>query len=74
MQAAVNALPALPVITEEIEEAELTDQPNMIIYNPAAPKVSPVVLTLPLIDGTEFTVMQEEIDKWQEAYPAADVL
>lgn len=32
------------------------------------------VLLMPLVDGTEYGVSQKEIDEWQEAYPAVDVL
>lgn len=35
---------------------------------------APAVLMMPLIDGTEYGVSQAEVDEWQEAYPAVDVL
>lgn len=36
--------------------------------------LSAPVVNLPLNDGTEFGVDQEQVDKWKELYPAVDVL
>jgi hypothetical protein len=41
--------------------------------DPAEPAASPV-LRLPLVDGSEFDVMQAAIAEWSEAYPAVDVV
>jgi len=33
----------------------------------------PVIITLPLIDKTEFCVVQSKIDEWSDSFPAVDV-
>lgn len=35
---------------------------------------APSVLTMPLVDGSEFDIVQSDIDEWQDAYPAVDVM
>ena len=35
---------------------------------------SAAVLMMPLVDKTEYEIFQKDIDEWQEAYPAVDVL
>ena len=38
------------------------------------PSDSPPAATIPLVDGTEHPVSQEQVADWQECYPAVDVL
>lgn len=38
------------------------------------PSDSAPAATIPLVDGTEHPVSQEQVDEWQESYPAVDVL
>ena len=35
---------------------------------------SAAVLTMPLIDKTEFEITQKDVDEWQDAYPGVDVM
>lgn len=48
--------------------------PNPISATPLAESDSVTVIALPLNDGTEKAVTQEEIDKWRELYPAVDIM
>jgi hypothetical protein len=34
----------------------------------------PPVVTIPLLDGSEYPITQSDIDEWQKTYPALDVL
>ena len=70
----VGSVPALPAAAEEAAGGEDTDQPEVLIQTPSLPEGSAAVLELPLNDGTVFQVVQEEIDRWQETFPAVDVL
>ena len=70
----VGSVPALPAAAEETAGREDMDQPEVLIQTPSLPEGSAAVLELPLNDGTVFQVVQEEIDKWQETFPAVDVL
>ena len=41
----------------------------------AAPQsAAPPVVTIPLVDGSEHPIPQGQVDEWQQAYPAVDVL
>jgi len=42
---------------------------NTISAEPQAPSV----LTIPLLDGTEFGITQKDIDEWQDAFPSVSV-
>lgn len=35
---------------------------------------SPPVVSIPLVDGTEYGVTREQLDEWSQAYPAVDVM
>ncbi len=37
-------------------------------------KIQNFVITIPLNDNTEFSIMQQQVDEWQLLYPAVDVL
>lgn len=47
---------------------------NTICAEPESGSAPPPVISLPLIDGTEFGVTQEDIDKYASLYPAVDIL
>lgn len=52
-------------------------QSNSYSYSESnnSPEVqAPSVLTMPLVDGSEFDIVQSDINEWQDAYPAVDVM
>lgn len=60
-------------------ESESESNPNpreeTIVSSCGEPETaSPPVATLALISGAEYAVTQEQADKWQQLYPAVDVL
>lgn len=38
------------------------------------PQNAPPVLTMPLVDGTEFDIREQDIAEWQDAFPNVDVV
>lgn len=38
------------------------------------PQNAPAVLTMPLVDGTEFEIREQDIAEWQDAFPNVDVV
>ena len=48
--------------------------PNPISATPLAESDSVTVIALPLNDGTEKAVTEEEVEKWQGLYPAVDIM
>lgn len=38
------------------------------------PQNAPAVLTMPLVDGTEFDIREQDIAEWQDAFPNVDVM
>ena len=38
------------------------------------PQNAPPVLTMPLVDGTEFEIREQDIAEWQDAFPNVDVV
>lgn len=67
-----------PSSTVSHGESRPESNPTIIQSNPtttiSTEPQAPAVLMMPLVDGTEYGVSQNEIDEWQEAYPAVDVL
>lgn len=54
------------------ESNPIQSNPNPIQCSAAVQ--APSVQTMPLIDGTDFDILQADVDEWQEAYPAVDVM
>lgn len=54
------------------ESNPIQSNPNPIQYS--AEVQAPSALTMPLLDGSEFDIFQSDIDEWQDAYPAVDVM
>ena len=61
--------------TETVTEAETeaeggTELPGTSVQ----PAADPPVLTIPLVSKEKYPIYQSDIDEWQDAYPAVDVL
>ncbi len=57
------------------ERESICDIRESIIENSVEPEiVSPPVITLPLNDGSEYPVSQEQCQEWAGLYPAVDVI
>lgn len=54
------------------ESNPIQSNPNPIQYSPEVQ--APSVQKMPLVDGSDFDILQTDIDEWQEAYPAVDVM
>lgn len=61
-----------PLSCARAESNPIQSNPNPIQYSPEVQ--APSVLTMPLVDGSEFDIFQSDIDEWQDAYPAVDVM
>jgi len=61
-----------PPLTETETETE-TYIGDGDVYKHRAASSSPPIVNLPLIDGTDYPVDQEQVDKWQGLYQAVDV-
>ena len=72
-----------PSVTVNHRESPLESNPTIIQsesnYNPTQsectePQNAPPVLTMPLVDGSEFDIREQDIAEWQDAFPNVDVV
>lgn len=68
-----------PSLTVSHRESPLESNPT-IIQSESNPTINstesqaPAVLTLPLVDGSDYPITQDDIDEWSDAFPNVDVL
>ena len=71
---------ASPLVTVSHGESPLESNPNRIQSESKKNNIctelpsAPPVLTLPLLDGTEYGIREQDISEWQDAFPNVDVL
>lgn len=67
-------------VTVSHGESPLESNPNRIQsesnknINSTEPQSAPAVLTMPLVDGSEFEIREQDIEEWHDAFPNVDVL
>lgn len=66
-----GGIPSIDKIREDKVSIEKTSKENK--NNCTEPPKAPSVLAIPLVDGTDFEIFQDDIDEWKDAFPNVDI-